>query len=172
MCREKVHQSRACHYANQFAPKIKKQKKDHSHKTARTDENDSDYSMMLRNFSPPSEDSILLSHHSAALDSGCSSHTLKESDVQSTARINSEHQSVIQTAHSGTTISTLGRADAGLCRKSLVVKDGDLVLSLISVSRLDGDGYYMTFGGKQGGSYQERKNFSDCIFVLQRFIQI
>ena len=46
-------------------------------------------------------------------------------------------------------ISTIGRADAGLCRKSLVVKDDDLVLSLISVSRLDRDGYYITFGGNK-----------------------
>ena len=31
----------------------------------------------------------------------------------------------------------------------MVVKDGDIVESLISVSRLDRDGYFVTFGGKK-----------------------
>ena len=143
ICHEKGHPHWRCPYTDEFAkmlPKLKREKK--HHKAPHQSGNDSDYSMMLNDVT----DIALLDVHTAALDSGCSSHTLKESVIPREAQVDANQRSVIQTAHAGTTIPTLGRVDAGLCRKSLVVKDGDLVLSLISVSRLDRDGYFITFG--------------------------
>ena len=81
ICQEKGHASHQCSYAAVFAkmlPKLKRQKQDRGSKARNNDGNSSDSSLMLTNFS---EDVAFFDIHSAALDSGCSSHTLKESVV-------------------------------------------------------------------------------------------
>ena len=88
--------------------------------------------------------------YTAALDSGCTSHTIKESCLPSDTVIDSSSTTHIQTAGVDATLPAFGRASNGIVQKALVVDDDKLAQNLVSVPKLDRMGYTITFKNGEG----------------------
>ena len=68
-----------------------------------------------------SHNAVNTAPHIAALDSGCTHHTLKRSLFPDSVPIDTTQVVDIQTAHSGTSIKSSGRASAGVLKDAIVV---------------------------------------------------
>jgi hypothetical protein len=95
--------------------------------------------------------------HSGVLDSGCSSHTLDVRAIPDSVNIDGTKCNEIKTARAGETMSTLGRANAGLLKISLVLKPGELNQNLVSLPRLDNSGHITILGNGEGLAYKDAK---------------
>ncbi len=93
-----------------------------------------------------------------ALDSGATSHMLTTESVSQFTRSQSRVKATnfrqtaipVATAKSGSHINAIGRVDLGNVRDAIVVEDGDLEKPLLSISKLDRDGYETTFKNGTG----------------------
>jgi hypothetical protein len=88
---------------------------------------------MMGHASSSSSNEGCFSAYTAALDSGCSSHTIKKSCLPRGTQINSSTPISIQTASVGATLEALGRASIGLVQKALVIPDKKLAKKLVSI---------------------------------------
>ena len=86
-----------------------------------------------------------LSVFTAALDFGCTLHTVKNSCLASGTVIDSSSTTHIQTAGVDSTLPAFGRASNDILQKALVVDDDKLSDNLVSVPKLDLMGYTITF---------------------------
>ncbi len=76
------------------------------------------------------------SAYTAALDSGCSSHTVKRSSLPMGSIIDRTQPTNIQTASSGIMLPSFGKSSNGLLHNALVVDDDLLTKNLISIAKL------------------------------------
>jgi hypothetical protein len=156
LCNKAGHLAKDCFHAKEFAKMLAKRKGDSGekqHKKQRNESNDEDYgeySMMLQPVIDEQSDECTLSAYTAALDSGCSSHTIKSSCLPETTVVDNSNVVNIQTASSGTTLSAFGKASEGLVRNALVVDDKHLTKNLVSIAKLDRAGYTTTFCNGEG----------------------
>ena len=90
-----------------------------------------------------------------ALDSAASSHTIKEDCLPKGTKIDQSRATVINTARKGHSLSSLGRADAGILKNSLITESGDLNKNLISVPAFDRAGYTTVFKNGKGKVYDQ-----------------
>ena len=88
-----------------------------------------------------SHNAVNTAPHIAALDSGCTHHTLKRSLFPDSVPIDTTQVVDIQTAHSGTSIKSSGRASAGVLKDAIVVEDKIIPISLASLPQFDKAGY-------------------------------
>ena len=88
--------------------------------------------------------------YTSVLDSGCSSHTVKESCLPSDTVVDSSRTIHIQTAGVGALLPAFGRASNGIVQQALVVDDDKLAENLVSVPTLDRMGYTITFKNGEG----------------------
>jgi hypothetical protein len=79
-----------------------------------------------------------------ALDSGCTSHTIKESCLPSETVIDSSSATQIQTCV-GALLSAFRRASNGILQNAFVVDDDKLAQTLVSVPKLDRMGVHDHF---------------------------
>jgi hypothetical protein len=114
------------------------------------DEDYGEYSFMVAESSVEEEVPSALSVYTAALDSGCTSHTIKESCLPEETAIDSSSTTNIQTANTGAVLPSFGKASHGRLRKALVVSDEKLTLNLVSIPKLDREGYTTTFKNGEG----------------------
>ena len=88
-----------------------------------------------------SQNTVNTAPHIAALDSGCTHHTLKRSLFPDSIPIDTSQVIHIQTAHTGTSINSSGRASAGVLKDAIVVDDQIIPISLASLPQFDKAGY-------------------------------
>ena len=105
------------------------------------------YSFMLHTSSP---DSNRPSYFIAALDSACTSHTVKRSSLPKEQVMNSSRVTHIQTASSGATMPSFAKASNGVVQDALVVEDNRLAKNLVSIPKLDRAGYTTIFSNGRG----------------------
>jgi hypothetical protein len=137
-CRKSGHQAQNCPHAQEFAKMLEKRKENGTQnqksKRPKSDVNADDddygeYNFMSIQISKEGNNETChsaLSAYTAALDSGCSSHTIKQSCIPKNTAIDSSSPICIQTASAGATLSAYGRASNGLVHKALVVSDSKL----------------------------------------------
>ena len=106
-----------------------------------------EYSFMMGHAPSSSSNEGCFSAYTAALDSGCSFHTIKKSCLPKDIQINSSTPISIQMASVGATLEALGRASNGIVQKTLVVADKKLAENLVSIPKLDrnGEGVHYNF---------------------------
>ena len=73
----------------------------------------------------------------AALDSACTSHTVKRSSLPKKQVMDSLRVTHIQTASSGATMPSFGKASNGVMEDAFVVEDNKLAKNLVSIPKLD-----------------------------------
>ena len=154
-CRKAGHQAQNCPHAQEFAKLLEKRKdgggSNQGAKRAKRGEDEDaedvgEYSFMMQNvFDSVCEKEGCFSAFTAALDSGCSSHTIKKSCLPVETKIDSSTPVHIQTAMNGATLEAFGRASKGIVKKALVVSDKKLAKNLVSIPKLDRLGYTTTF---------------------------
>ena len=81
----------------------------------------------------------------AALDSGCTSHLMPESQIPDGMEVDNTARSVVNTAKAGQSMTSLGRISAGKLENTLIMPDNDLKQTLVSVSALDRSGHTVIF---------------------------
>ena len=153
ICGKRGHYACDCHSAQAFREFLKKKRKSKKQKN-RDYDSESESSNMVQ------EDVALTSHdmtRSGVLDSGCSSHTVDQRAIPNGVHIDGARSSTIKTARQGETLSAVGRANAGLLQKTLVLKPKDLNENLISLPRLDNSGHVTVLGNGEGLVYKDAK---------------
>jgi len=91
-----------------------------------------------------------LSVFTAALDSGCTSHTVKESCLPDGTFVDSSRKTNIQTASSGAVLPSHAKASNGVVQDALVCRDDELAKNLVSIPKLDRAGYTTIFSNGRG----------------------
>ena len=81
-----------------------------------------------------------LEKHRTALDSGCTHHTFKHAAVPINVPIDTSNIVNIQTALTGTSFTSSGRANLGLFENAIIVDNQKMPLSLASLPQLDRSG--------------------------------
>jgi hypothetical protein len=150
ICGKHGHFASECLNAKEFRQflQTKKRKSKKSHKDKNHD-GDSDSSYMLQEHALSTN-----MNTSGVLDSGASSHTLDARALPSHVDIDSTQSSTIKTAKIGENLSTLGRADAGMLKQSLVLQPGTLNENLVSIPSLDNTGHITVLGNSEGLVYR------------------
>ena len=155
MCGKRGHYASDCNNAKAFREYLQNKNKKRKGKKQKDKNYDSD-----------SESSCMVQEHAntttdmataGVLDSGCSSHTLDARAVPDDVKVDSTQSSDIKTARAGETMSSMGRADAGVLTQSLVLKPGTLNTNLVSLPRLDKSGHIMVLGNSEGLVYKGAK---------------
>ena len=154
-CKEKGHIAKDCPHAKTFATFLQKRKA--KYQAADDDDTDYDFGGMVTE----EEDEEILNEiyeemevangaFDAALDSGCSSHLLQHEGIPSNTKIDNSKSTTVMTAKSGQGIQTLGRADTGILKNSLIAEKGDMKKSLISIPTFDREGCRTVFENGTG----------------------
>ena len=155
LCGKRGHYASDCNNAKAFREYLQNKNKKRKGKKQKDKNYDSD-----------SESSCMVQEHAntttdmataGVLDSGCSSHTLDARAVPDDVKVDSTQSSDIKTARAGETMSSMGRADAGVLTQSLVLKPGTLNTNLVSLPRLDKSGHIMVLGNSEGLVYKGAK---------------
>jgi hypothetical protein len=140
LCDKKGHYASDCHSAKDFQKFLQKRKRNsNEQKDEKQDGNWSDTSYMVNEVGETTYG------NAAALDSGCSSHLLPENQIPIGMSIDNSSRSIVNTAKSGETMTSLGRIHAGKLENTLVMNNKDLKHGLVSVSALDRTGHTITF---------------------------
>lgn len=149
LCSETGHYASDCPNAAAFKEYLRSNKRKATSQGGRDDGSDDEYSMVLTETACSATSTI------AALDSGASSHTLEQDCLPYGTQIDVSSAPIIKTACSGQGLHTLGRADAGILKNSLITKTGQLSRNLISVPQFDRAGYTTVFRDGKGTVYDK-----------------
>jgi hypothetical protein len=135
--------------------------------------NDFEYGFMIKGYETRSTSSKEVKRHEGVIDSGASSHLLKKSSV-GYSKID-EQPIIIGTALQGATLEGEGRTDIRHLKESIVIKDDDLAMNLVSVAKLDIKGLTTIFKGGVCRVIDEDKNTVIATGILrdgQYFVDI
>ena len=156
LCSKSGHFARDCPQAKEFAKFLEKRKaeggENNHHKRAHRDQDDDatdgygEYSFMSSHTANHDCSSV----YTAALDSACTSHTVKGSCLPKKTRLDTSRKTRIQTATPGASMPSFAKASSGLLEDALVVSDKDLTKNLVSIPTLDRAGYKTTFYNGEG----------------------
>ena len=96
------------------------------------------------------DEETALTTHTGVMDSGCTSHVLKEDSLPENTRIDTSRATEVHTALEGSGLQTLGRIDAGILKNSLVAPIGFMRSSLVSIPTFDRNGCTTIFANGKG----------------------
>ena len=154
LCNKSGHLSHSCPYAKEFQQVLAERENlnsiDYLPKRRKEDEDNDEYGMMITATENVTHVEHALSVHLGILDSGCSSHTVKEESLPVDAVMDRRKSATINTAQNGASMHSHGRSSNGLLQNALVVEGNQLSKNLVSIPKLDRMGLTITFRGGKG----------------------
>ena len=158
LCQNPGHLAANCPHAKEFGGILKKrlahdggnQQRKKGHRDQDDDGADGDYGSYSFMLNTSNQVQTCLSVFTAALDSGCTSHTVKESCLPDGTFVDSSRKTNIQTASSGAVLPSHAKASNGVVQDALVCRDDELAKNLVSIPKLDRAGYTTIFSNGRG----------------------